>query len=442
MSARIWSFVLGWSRVGLNAALFLAATRVLTLAEIGLFATAYAPIRLTQGMFKAGVSDAVIVLGRRPRRWDALFALSLSAGGVLTVLYLLIGAAFSPILLTLGVIPLINSIGAVSEGILRQRLALRALALRTAGTLTVAAIVALWMLATGWGLWALVAFSLLNAVLTCVLSFRLAAWRPQSWPAWRRQQAILPKTSEIAGRVLITTAQMPLAQLAFGLALGPIAAGAFQIASRMLDLIDALTLSPLRFVALPQFNRAHALRPAIRAHLRVSSLSGAWVWAGTFAAAPEILAVAVGPTHATTAAPILRALAGAGLLNVVFMPILQALTARGLTRLVLKRAALLLGLSAALVLPALTLSTVAAAIALSLAVFVANFWLLGMALPALGVTRDDLNTVTGPLCAGAIMGIALVLMPALSLLIQIVIGTALYVLLLGLTRLPRLRMRV
>lgn len=441
MSAPAWSFVLGWSRVGLNAVLFLVATRVLTLAEIGLFATAYAPVRLTQGMFKAGVSDAVIVLGRRPRRWDALFALSLSAGGMLTVLYLLIGAVFSPILLTLAVIPLINSIGAVSEGILRQRLALRALALRTLGTLTVAAIVALWMLATGWGLWALVAFSLLNAAFSCALSYHLAAWRPQSWPRWRWQRAILPGTGDIGGRVLIASAQMPLAQLAIGLALGPSAAGAFQIASRMLDLIDALTLSPLRFVALPQFSRAHVLRSALRAHLRVSSLSGAWVWAGTFAAAPEILALAVGPAHATAAAPVLRALAGAGLLNAVFMPVLQALTARGLTRLVLKRAVLSLGLGAVLVLPALALSTIAAAIALSLSVLVANAWLLGQAMPALGVTREDMTVVTAPLCAGATMGIALVLMPPLSLPVQIILGTVLYVSLLGLIRLPYRRMR-
>ena len=68
MTHGAWSFVLSWSRVGINAALFLAATRVLTLAEIGMFATAFAPIRLLQAVQKAGVSDAVVLFGDKGRR--------------------------------------------------------------------------------------------------------------------------------------------------------------------------------------------------------------------------------------------------------------------------------------------------------------------------------------------------------------------------------------
>lgn len=436
MSTRVWSFVLSWSRVGINAALFLAATRVLTLAEIGVFATAFAPIRLTQGLHKAGMSDAVIVL-RKSRRLDALFALSLGSGGLMTALFATLGALFSPLLLALSAIPILNGLGAVSEGVLRQRLALRTLALRTLTVQSIAAAVALWMLATGWGVWALVAFALINAGLTCALSLTLARWWPKTLTSWQYLVLIWPKTGEIAGRVLLSTSQMPLAQLAIGLVLGPVAAGAFQIATRMVELIEALTLSPLRYIALPQFSRSADLRTDLHAHIKRCATLSVWVWGGTLAAAPEILTVAVGATHAPAAAPVLRTLVVLGLLNALLMPLTQALTARGHTGLVLKRSALSLTLSAALIAPTLGLSVTAATAALSLAALLTALWFTGRALDALSFTPTDLAPAVGPLLAGSAMCVLLFLCPPPSLVSQIALGTAIYLTLLGLSRKPQ-----
>jgi len=435
MNTRIWSFILSWSRVGINAALFLAATRVLTLTEIGLFATAFAPIRLTQGLYKSGISDAVIVLRRR-HRLDALFALSAGSGAILSAILATLGTLLSSLLLTLSIIPIINGLGAVSEGILRQRLALRVLALRTLAAQSIAAIIALWMLTTGWGVWALAAFALINATLTCALSITLVRWRPQSLPSWQYQSLICLKTSEIMGRVLLTTTQMPLAQLAIGLTLGPVAAGAFQIATRMLELLEALTLSPLRFIALPELSLSKNLRTDLHTHLRRTSALAAWVWGGTMVAAPEILTLAVGSTHAPVATPILRALSLLGLLSALLMPLSQALTAQGHTTLVLKRAALSLTLSTALIFPALTLSVTTAAAGLSIAAAVTALWFTKRALPTLKLTANDLSPATAPLIAGTIMTILLTLCPPLSLSVQMALGTAIYLPLLALSRRP------
>ena len=437
MSARYWSFLLSWSRVGINAALFLAATRVMTLSEIGLFATAFAPIRLTQSLHKAGISDAVIVL-RKARRRDALFALSLGSGGLITALLAALGALFSPLLLALSIIPTFNGLGAVSEGILRKRLALRALALRTLAIQSFAAATAMWMFSTGWGVWALVAFALLNAGLTCALSLALARWRPMGVPKWRYVSLIWPKTAEIAGRALLTTSQLPLAQLAVGLALGPVAAGAFQIATRMLELIEALTLSPLRYIALPQLRSSNDLRGSLHTHIRRCATLSVWVWGGTLVAAPDILTLAVGASHAPAAVPVLRALAALGLLSALLMPLTQALMARGYTTLVLQRAAVSLALSAALIAPALALSVTAAALALSLAALVTGLWFTARALETLPpITASDLSPALAPLLAGISMCTALVLCPPLPLLSQGALGTAIYLTLLSFSRKPQ-----
>lgn len=427
MSTRWWSFVLQWSRVGINAALFLIATRFLTLAEIGAFATAFAPIRMTQGLHKAGICESVIILGRSQRRQDALFAISLVTGLIITLTLAAIAVtAQAPLLLALSMIPLIHGIGAVSEGILRQSLRLRALALRTLASQSAAAALALWMLLHGAGAWALVGFAVANATLTAGLSLHLARWRPATLPAWRYQALIWPKTAQIAARDFLTAALIPLTQLAVGLALGLPAAGAFQIATRVLSLIDALTLAPLRFIALPQLRGPH-FRSALADHLRLSASLAVWIWAGTCVAAPQVLALLIGPEHAATAAPVLVGLGGFGLLSALTMPIHQALTAQGHTGLMLKRAAMLLALGAICTLPALAFSATSVAVALSTAALLTTLWLLTRALPRLCLGLRDLSPLCAPLFAGTLMLGAFALTPPLPMFIKIALGSTLYI---------------
>lgn len=436
MTSSVWSFVLSWSRVGVNAMLFLAATRVLTLAEIGLFATAFAPIRLIQGLQKGGTSDAVVMFGNTARRWPALLVVSLIFGGGMAGLFALLGALLSPILMALSIIPLLNAVGAIPEGILRQKLAMKSLALRTLAAQVTAAALALWMLFSGFGVWALVGFAICSATLTNALSVLLAGWRPHVWPRPKDLTLILPKTGQIMGRALLNNSQMPMAQLAIGVILGPAAAGAFQIATRMFELIDALTLSPLRFIALPQLATEADLRRAIGQHTQRAAMLAAWVWGGTLVATTPILTLATGAAHAAAAAPVLQALACLGLASAIMMPLTQALTAQRHTGLLFARAALTLGSATLAMLPALTLSPTACALALSFAGIIGHLWLLVRALPLLGLDLADLAPIK-PLIAGALMVALLWLTPTLPLWQMILLGTITYAAALFLPRHPK-----
>ncbi|MEL7091921.1 MAG: oligosaccharide flippase family protein [Pseudomonadota bacterium] len=387
MSPRAWSFVLSWSRVGINAGLFLIAARVLTLAEIGSFATAFAAVRLVQAVQKAGASDAVTLLAGKGRRWEALFVLSLGFGTLAAAIIAGVGALLSPMALLLGAIPVLNAIGAVPEGILRYRLAVRALALRTLVVQLIAAGVALWMLSAGFGPWALVGFALVNALLGNLVALVLAGWRPVARPRPRDVRMVAGKTAQIAGRVALTSSTVPLAQLAIGVVLGPAAAGAFQIATRVFELIDALSLSPLRYIALPQLRHAPDLTAAILTHTRVAAGLALLTWGATLAATEPLLRLAVGPQHASAAAPVLQALALLGLVSALTMPLTQALTATGATGLVLARACAALGLSGVLMIPALTQSATACAVAIALGGTLASLWLVYAGLPRLGLRR-------------------------------------------------------
>jgi len=434
MNSRLWSFIHSWSRVGINAALFLIATRVLTLTEIGIFATAFAPIRLIQSLQKAGIGDAVVMFGDRGRRWLSLFALSLGVGLASALTLAVIGYLYSPILLALSCIPIFHAFGTVPEAILRHRLAIRSLAIRTLIAQSFAAVFAVAFLFSGYGLWSLVAFALISAALTNLLSILLARWSPKHLPRKKDIKLILPKTTQIIGRVAITSGQIPLVQLCIGLTLGPAAAGSFQIATRMFDLIEALTLSPLRFIVLPRLKRASNLRPALQSETFLATTLAVWIWAGTFAATPEILNLLVGDAHALAVVPTLHSLIPLGIASAAMMPLTQALIAQGQTTPVLIRSILTFGLTVVLLPFALNVSPTACALVLTFSGLTGQIWLARKALTNLQLCSRDFSYIAHLIGIGGVMVAALFLAPALSLWEKVVFGTAIYVFFIAINR--------
>lgn len=425
MSTRSWSFLLQYARVGISAGVFLIATRYLSLAEIGFFATAFAPIKMMQPIHKAGISECVIIYGKNQRRLEALFFLSMLSGTALSIMFFLAGWAFSfPLLSALACVPFFHGIGAVSEGLLRKSLAIRALALRTVSIQIFAAGTAIAALQAGAGSFALVMFVGLNAVLCTIFSCLLAKWHPAHFAPKRLQKALLGKLGRIAGRDLINGAEYPLVQLAVALVLGATAAGAFQIATRLLTLLEALSVSPLRFIALPQIlaDRSNGLSK----HLNWNTILAAWLWGGAFVIAPDIITVAAGPQHAAATVPIFRALIGAGLINALMMPIYQALASKGALNMLFKRASVNLCLSILITGFTVWLSPGAVGIGLSTAAACTTVWFLPKAVVRLSAPFSMLQTVWRPLSAGVVMCTCLLSLQDLNMVASIFWGTMLF----------------
>ena len=437
-----WSIVLQWSRVGITAVLFLFAARVLSLVELGLFATAFAPVRLTQSLYRAGIGEAVVVYGDRPGRRTALFAISTVSG--VFVATALAGVAVilkSPLLAMLAVVPLISGVGAVFEGVLRREMRIRDLALRTVVCQSLAALVAFWMLLEGFGAWALACFAVLNAALSAVAAYWLAGWRPRQAPPLARVRLVMPKVAQIAVRDILNSGLLPVAQMLVAAGLGLAAAGAFQIAVRLLGLIDAVTLAPMRFTALPSLRRVEgsAFEATVRDQLRLSATIAAWVWGGTLAVTSDLVTLAVGATHAAAAVGPLVGLAGVGLISALTMPVAQAIMAKGEAGLVLNRAALFFGLGSSMTIGLLWADATVVSLGLSISAFGVFGWFLSAALPRLGLVGADLIVVVRPLAGGLAMVAALYLIPPMPLWASVVLGTLIYAAVLGFGRVVRLR---
>ena len=92
-----------------------------------------------------------------------------------------------------------------------------------------------------------------------------------------------------------------------GAALGPVAAGVFQIAQRFLTLAATVTLTPLRFASLPVFvqvrDDAGRLRRVVVETAGLVSLVSAPIYFGLLAVAPILLPLAVGEENGGRVGP-------------------------------------------------------------------------------------------------------------------------------------------
>lgn len=348
-----WAILLQWSRLGISAAIFLLAARLLPLTDIGIFATAFALPKLLQVIHKSGITELRITSDAPDR---PIFSLSLLLGLTASLLCLATLPALPPEArphaAALAILPLLNALSAVSEGHLRRALRIRTLALRTLTAQSVAALVTLIALTQDYGPWSLTLFALTNTALTTAISLTLAP------PTLRQTAKIRPLILDLTRltlRPLAGSATFPLVQLLIALTLGLPAAGAFQIATRLVELIDTLALAPLRYLALPRFKSlAHTqgFAAKLRQSLLQITLLTALIYPLAWLIAPYLFPL-LGPDKSRAALPLLPPLLVTGALSALLMPLTQALTALGRTAPPLHRTVLTLVLTLALLTPVL-----------------------------------------------------------------------------------------
>ena len=434
MSSLLWSILLQWSRIGLNAIVFLIAARTLSLEQFGAFATAFAMIKLTQGIHNAGIGETVVIKSATSHRLHALFWLAVIMGIILSTLYFLIafGLGFPMSFYPLAIIPILLGLSAVSDGLLRKRLNIRALALRTTCAQGIATAVALCALYAGAGATALVIFAVLNTALSAITSILLAGWIPTAAPAEKYMRLTFMTVFRISGRDVLNSGVMPLAQICIGFFIGLPSAGAFQIATRILSMLDALTLAPMRYLALPKFaslKTSAVFSVEIHQSLRLSAIFACWVWFGLASSTMQVLEPIVGSSHALIVAPILLALIPLGLSAALVMTLTQALLAHGASKLILRRAIWTFCISATFTIPMLQYSATHVALVLSLANIFILGWFLKTAFLKLSIHPSTLIPTARPILAGLAMLVAVTQTP-LPLIGRIAFGTAIYLLVL------------
>lgn len=344
----IWSVL---QQVGGQAAsmvVFFVLAALLPPSDFGLVGMAGAWLAVLNAFCETGLGAALIQREHvRPEHLSSTFGINLAVGAALTLLGVLLSWPASVYFRTPGLQPVMAVLSAgflirafgLTQGALAQReLRFRALAVRDLVASVVGGAVGIGLALAGYGVWSLVAMTLISALLGTVLLWRLAHWRPDRLEISRDAAIELwPYSSKMLAFNLFKALVQNVDRLIIGRFLGVHPLGLYTLASRAVIYPVTTLVGALGAYLFPRVSRLQADIAAVRSVYRA-------VIVGILnLVVPALVAVAVlAPAIVTLlgerwreAVPIIQVLTIAGFAQALMSPIGQLMKALDRLRLLI-----------------------------------------------------------------------------------------------------------
>ncbi|GAA3924489.1 oligosaccharide flippase family protein [Microbacterium invictum] len=304
-------------------------TRLLAPEDFGTLAAASTVLPFFYLLADLGFAAYIVQVAKTTERMlSTAFWFSLVAGIVLCgLLWLgapLMGQVFgnetvAPVLQALSIWVVITAVGSVPTAIVRRQMRFAVIAAQGAAAAVIAQIVALILAFTGFGVWALVAQTLVGAAVSTILIWVTAGWRPR----WSFAGTEFGRLSTFGGKVL--GVEFVAMTRAWGEAaitsavLGAAALGFMSVAQRLVQIVQDLTGSaivPVTNVAFAKVREsAERLRSSYLRALRLVYLVLSLPLTLVAVAAPLIVPILFGAGWSQSI-PVAQVLALAGTLSV------------------------------------------------------------------------------------------------------------------------------
>jgi O-antigen/teichoic acid export membrane protein len=260
-----WSAAQRWiSRLAAMAA-FVVLSRLLQPSDFGLVALASSVIAVLQLVSEGGFSTYLVRATSISSRtistafWTALTLSVVCAAAVLGVAPLLARAfgepGLSPVLMVLSISVIITGLGSVQSALLSREMAFKKLAQQQLAAGLSSTVVALALALAGAGVWALVAQSLVLAVVSTSALWLSSSWRPSREWDWSESKKILSFSWKVLAASLLQQFRDRGEQFIIAGIGGTVLLGYWTIASRILQIMMDLTVTVLQSVTLPVFSR-------------------------------------------------------------------------------------------------------------------------------------------------------------------------------------------
>ncbi|NOD99496.1 oligosaccharide flippase family protein [Ruegeria sp. HKCCD6228] len=255
-----------WVEQAFNFIIFAILARILGVEAFGLLAMVAAFVLFSEFLVRETISDILLTHeALSPERLNSVFWLLALLGGMLTVaLYLGAGPVSyfynEPVAreLLIGLSPtvLMISLTAVPVAILRREMRFRVLAIRAALGAAVGGVVGIGMALAGYGVWSLVGQRLAMTATNIVMAWGAVSWRPAFHASRDHMRRVLHFSHRILGLRAAELAAVQSPAVIIGAMLGPVPAGYYAIAWRVIETASFLIITPLRTVAQPAFGAA------------------------------------------------------------------------------------------------------------------------------------------------------------------------------------------
>ncbi|HET9828773.1 MAG TPA: oligosaccharide flippase family protein [Nocardioidaceae bacterium] len=289
VSGAAWGFLQKWGgRVGSLVTLAIL-TRHLSPADFGIVAAATAYLPLLNLLADGGFSSYVLQATKVDQRvlstafWmNALMGLGLAAVTVAAapLLQMVLGVEdFAIMLQALAPAVIFSAITGTPAALLRRRLAFRAYAARHLFAAMASQVVAVVLVLSGAGVWALIAQFVTHSFVACITVWIAARWMPSRMFS-RRQAAVMAAYGvRVVGADVIGVMRGWLENMILVSVVGPTGLGYWNIATRLAQVATDMTATTVVFVSSSVFARIKTdserlAKAYLRAQSTVAAIAG------------------------------------------------------------------------------------------------------------------------------------------------------------------------
>jgi O-antigen/teichoic acid export membrane protein len=320
-----------WSNRLMGLVVLTVLGRLLTPTEFGLVALATAFMALANVFVDQGFGRA-IVQRKELTSGDTstAFWISLASSGLLALLTVIFaplisslfgeGDRLTPIIQWLSVGLLVNALSSMPAALLEREFRFKSLAIRRFVGTVLGGASAILLALLGFGVWALVAQTLVAAVAGLITLWLATTWRPRLEFSRASLRALWAVGGSIIGIELIGLVNSQADRLLIGAFLDAEALGYYYLAMRIVSIMVELFSSVFSGVALTTFSRLQSDRPRMLAWFyKLTSLSSSFAipfFALAAITAPVVIPLVFGPQWEGSVT-IFRILCFLGALNAV-----------------------------------------------------------------------------------------------------------------------------
>lgn len=280
-----WSAVEQWGRQGVNFVVILILSRLLDPKAFGFLAaglayTAFAEIFVEQGFAHAIIQRADLEPGHK----NAAFWGNLAIGILITILGFLGApwiasffrvAELTPVMRWLSLFFLLHALSETQQALLQRQLAFRSLSIRTLIATLAGGIVGISLAVLGYGVWSLVALTLVEKSVNVLLLWFASDWRPGLQMSWRHYRELFAFGINIMLASFLGYINRRSDNLVVARFLGPIALGYYTLAYQFLPVALQLLAGITSVVAYPVLSRLQGdMERMRRVYYQATQLTG------------------------------------------------------------------------------------------------------------------------------------------------------------------------
>jgi len=302
-----WSFV-GSSCYQLSGLIiFVVLSRLLSPIDFGTAALAIVFVELTNTIVRYGLVEVVVRNNGEINNENDIFYATLMIGFAST-LFFVISAPYLEILFDapglaislqiLSIVPVMQALSTVPEGLLKRDFKFKALAIRLLFSSLLSGGAAIYLAYASYGFYSLIIQKIISVFLSLLLVWKAISWRPNLNLTLADLLNTLKQGQPILLSSLIGQGIFRFVELIIGFFLGVVALGYFKIAGKLLDVIVQFTIRPIVDVSFSAFanlqSNANELEACFTKFITTTALFALPIFVGGFVIGEEMVYLVFG----------------------------------------------------------------------------------------------------------------------------------------------------